>query len=217
MRICCDLDGVLIDFANPVIAKMNEVANDKSHPLYEVARSALQECDSAEFVIPHIDSAHPDECKASRTYMKALIQDDEEFWASLPWRKGGKQLWGYISQQKDVVIITTPMPWSGSINGRLRWIERELQVSRERIILTHDHSKGEHAFDDDGNPCVLVDDWIDNIEEFKEAGGHTIYYNCLYEGNDASSVTEVIDKLGEYLMDEAVEKIAEHLNDSNSN
>ena len=199
MRICCDLDGVLIDFGTPTIAKMNEVLNDESHPLNEMAREALAVCGDLEFGIPHIDSTHVKSCKAARTYMKALIGDDEEFWTNLPWRESGKRLWSHVREYDDVIIITSPMPWDGSINGRLKWIERELGVTRDRIFLTYDHSKGEYAIDEEGNPCVLIDDWIGNIEEFLEAGGHTIYFNCLYKECDDEDVNMVISKLEEYL------------------
>ena len=35
--------------------------------------------------------------QAARNYMYSRFQNDEEFWATLPWMPEGKKLWNYIN------------------------------------------------------------------------------------------------------------------------
>ena len=108
---------------------------------------------------------------AARSYMYALVEDDEDWWATIPWMKDGKELWKYI-RQFDPEILTAPMDKggkTGSLPGKLQWVEKNLKISSERVNFEHD--KWKYATSDDGKQNILIDDFESKISPWRAAGG----------------------------------------------
>lgn len=92
------------------------------------------------------------------------------FWSEMKWTKDGKQLWNYLKKYKPT-ILSTPLRNESSKIGKREWIARELKLPLDRIILSS--RKHEYAKDD----CILIDDTLININNFKEAKGVAIQHS----------------------------------------
>ena len=175
-QIYCDMDGVLVDFLAGAIKKMNETINDKNHPLHEIAEKVKAEIGSDTLEIAHLTKGHPRCVPCAREYMRPLLEDDEKFWADLPWMPEGKSIWNAIKDYNPI-ILTSPMDQNGhmgSIKGKEKWIKRHLRLdTNSRVIYSHD--KYEYATKG-GEPTVLIDDYDKNVRLFKEHGGITIHH-----------------------------------------
>jgi 5'(3')-deoxyribonucleotidase len=110
--------------------------------------------------------------------MQPLLEDDEDWWATLPFLEEGKKIWNVISKfNPEPIILTSPMDQNGkkgSIEGKKRWIKTNLQLSTNvEVIFSHD--KYEYAVKD-GEAAILIDDYEKNVSLFKEHGGHIIHH-----------------------------------------
>ena len=90
------MDGVLVDFETGVVAKMNSELSKENPKEPKLAAKVIAELGRNYVTVDDIGKYSPGKSKASVSYMYALVHDDEEFWANLPWNKGGKQLWARI-------------------------------------------------------------------------------------------------------------------------
>ena len=108
--------------------------------------------------------------------MRPLLEDDEDFWADLPWMPEGKAIWDAVKEYKPI-LLTSPMDQNGhrgSIKGKEKWIKRHLGLDiNRRVIFSHD--KYEYA-KKGGESTVLIDDYDKNIRLFKEHGGIVIHH-----------------------------------------
>ena len=177
-QIYCDMDGVLVDFLAGAIKKMNETINDENHPLSELANKVKAEAGGDQLEVAHLTKGDPLCLPCARDYMRPLLEDDEEFWANLPWMPEGKSIWNAIKEHNPI-ILTSPKDqngYTGSIKGKEKWIKRELGLDiNSRAIFSHD--KYEYA-SKGGEPTILIDDYDKNIRLFKEHGGITIHHLC---------------------------------------
>ena len=93
-----------------------------------------------------------------------------DFFAGLRWMHDGKQILKAVeSKFKDMYLLTTPMPNSGSWTGKMLWIERHLPQHKKQTIMTR-VPKSILA----GPDTLLIDDKDENIAEFVVAGGQGI-------------------------------------------
>jgi 5'(3')-deoxyribonucleotidase len=95
-----------------------------------------------------------------------------EFWANLEWWPDGEQILTLVEsffEQKDIYLLTCPMPNSESWTGKYEWVIRNLPEYSERLIITR-NCKSILASRDN----VLIDDKEGNIEQFVTAGGKGI-------------------------------------------
>lgn len=175
-QIYCDMDGVLVDFLAGAIKKMNQTINDKDHPLHEIAENVKAEIGSNTIELAHLTKGHPRCVDCARDYMRPLLEDDEKFWADLPWMPEGKSIWEAIKDYNPI-ILTAPMDQNGytaSIKGKEKWIKRHLGLGINRRVI-YSHDKYEYA-NKGGEPTVLIDDYDKNVRLFKEHGGITIHH-----------------------------------------
>jgi 5'(3')-deoxyribonucleotidase len=169
-QIYCDMDGVLADFEVGAVEKINRDIKDKniSGGFMDKLRLALSELGRDE--ITKTDLSKMDKgarLQPARDYMYDVLSDDEEFWATLPWMPGGKELWSYVSKYGSY-ILTAPMDnkGQGSEKGKRIWIENNLNPKPGVIEMSHDKYKW--AISKDGKPNILIDDFSTNTDPWNK-------------------------------------------------
>ena len=142
-RIYCDMDGVLCDF--------------KTAAVRETGMSIDNWMQSGE--------------KDKEAKWKPII-DNKRFWHTLPWEPGGQQLWSYINNYSPHILsayvehATDP----NCIPGKRFWAQSHLGLPTSRINLVKRAEKQNFA-KLNGEPTLLIDDYIKNINQFKARGG----------------------------------------------
>ena len=107
----------------------------------------------------------------------------KKFWVDLEWESDGHQLWDYIKKYKPK-LLSAPSRQNDSRVGKHEWVERELP-GVPLILRTAKHKKDLATPD-----SVLIDDRLDNIEGWKEAGGIGIHHTST------EKTIEELKKLG---------------------
>ena len=118
----------------------------------------------------------------------ALIKAKKNFWSTLPWMSGGKQLWSYISKF-DPHILSAYVEESfdpNCIPGKTKWLKTNVGVSTDRINLVKRVQKQNFA----NKNSILIDDYNKNISDFKKRGGIGIYHTST------SNTIRELKKLG---------------------
>ena len=121
----------------------------------------------------------------------APIKAQKDFWATLPWMPGGKQLWSYISKF-DPHILSAYVEESydpNCIPGKTEWLRRNAGITnKSKINLVR--RKEKKLFAKRGQPAILIDDYEKNIREFTQSGGIGIHHT------DTSNTISQLKKLG---------------------
>ena len=157
-RIYCDMDGVLCDFKTAAVRETGLPIAQWMH---------LGEKD-----------------KASK--WKPII-DNKRFWHTLPWQPGGQQLWSYINYYSPHILsayvenATDP----NCIPGKRFWAQSHLGLPTGRINLVKRREKQNFA-KLNGEPTLLIDDYIKNITQFRARGGIAIHHISA-----ASTITQL--------------------------
>jgi len=119
-----------------------------------------------------------------RELEKLLNEQPKNFWASLDWMPGGKDLWSYI-QKYNPIILSTPANNPESKEGKLLWIKKHLQLPENRIII--DINKEKYV---DSDKSLLIDDREKVLKPWRAAGGTGIQHI------NTSSTIKQLKKLG---------------------
>jgi 5'(3')-deoxyribonucleotidase len=194
-QVYCDMDGVLVDFEYSAIDKINETLKDPTHTLTHLSEIVIQELGRDYIILTDLKKGkYLSSSIAVRNLMQPLLEDDEEWWANLPFLEEGKKIWSIISKlEPKPIILTSPMNQNekkGSIEGKKRWIKTNLELSTNvEVIFSHD--KYEYAVKD-GKAAILIDDFEKNIRLFKQHGGHIIHHV-----NSAKDSLNILAALGE--------------------
>ena len=161
-RIYCDMDGVLCDFKTAAV-------RDTGLPIEQWMQSGGRD-------------------KASK--WKPII-DNKRFWYTLPWQPGGQQLWSYINNYSPHILsayvehATDP----NCIPGKRHWAMSHLGLPAMRINLVKRLEKQNFA-KLNGQPTLLIDDYIKNITQFRARGGI-----CIHHISAANTISQ-LKKLG---------------------
>ena len=161
------MDGVLVDFEKGVVDRINMNLKGPDPKFPTLANRVIKTLGRDYVVRNDIRKFSPEKSRTAAAYMYALVEDDVDFWANLPWMRKGKELWSYISQF-DPLILTTPMDQSGKLGsreGKRIWAEKNLGIELNEDSFSH--KKYEKAITD-GNPCVLIDDFHTNINPWNK-------------------------------------------------
>jgi hypothetical protein len=102
-------------------------------------------------------------------FWKPINDAGYDFWINLEWKQDGKELWDYIKKYKPE-LLSAPSRQNDSRIGKYDWVERELP--NVHLILRSAKHKKDYASPD----AVLIDDRIDNINGWREAGGIGIHH-----------------------------------------
>jgi 5'(3')-deoxyribonucleotidase len=93
-----------------------------------------------------------------------------DFWINLEWIKpDGKRLWKYIKKHNPE-ILSAPSNRNESRVAKHDWVKRELPGVT--LILR----SAKHKKDFAASKSILIDDRIDNIQSWREAGGIGIHH-----------------------------------------
>lgn len=97
------------------------------------------------------------------------VTDNFNFWFSMAWLEGGKELWDSI-KHLNPVILSSPGLSSFAVEGKQSWARENLG---ENVQVTLTPNKDEYA---DGR-SILMDDMEKNINPWNEREGLGILYN----------------------------------------
>lgn len=196
MNIYCDMDGVLVDFISGALEKVNEALINPPEKLKAEVEQTIAELGRNQVVAADLAKYSPTNVKAASNLMYQLLEDDEEFWANLPWMPEGQKLWNFISRYNPT-ILTSPMDKRGklgSLRGKERWIKENLGLANIRGLI-FEHKKYKHALSGEASvPNILIDDFMSKVGPWREHGGHGLHHT----GNAA----QTIEELKELLKDE---------------
>ena len=106
----------------------------------------------------------------------APIKANKNFWSTLPWMAGGRQLWTYISKF-DPHILSAYVEGSfdpNCIPGKTQWARSRLGIGSSKINLVT--RKEKKLFAKRGQPAILIDDYEKNVREFTRSGGVGIHH-----------------------------------------
>jgi len=179
------MDGVLVDFLSGAMEQINKCLNDPEHWLSNMAEQVRQETGRDYVIAEDLEKYGDGASDAARKYMYYLVEDDREFWANLPWMKGGEKLWEYVSQH-DPSILTSPMDKKGkkgSLLGKMDWLNANLGLDTNREVIFA-HNKYEYAEAEDGTKNILIDDFLSKIIPWRKAGGKGVHH----QGNSSQTI-----------------------------
>ncbi len=169
-RIYCDMDGVLVDLAGGIL---NAAKQDATNPKQRAAVMKIITSD-----IEWRAHKGDEKMKKGLKFIYKLLNNDQDFWASLPPMKDSMVLWSFISQFEPFILSH---PWDdSSAKGKRMWLSTlagniNPATPQSRIILTGD----KHKFainKTTGAPNVLIDDMEKYIGPWKKAGGIAIHH-----------------------------------------
>jgi len=118
------------------------------------------------------------------------IKNTRNFWANLPWKRDGRQLWNYIKKYNPSILSATVQA-STDPNckpGKLKWLQGNLGLtdsSRINIVL-RSQKKNYVMTSRGGSPAVLIDDYPKNIKEWTAKGGVGILHTTT-----SSTITQL--------------------------
>lgn len=106
-----------------------------------------------------------------------------DFWKDLEWAPDGhgilRTVTYYINPQ-NIYLLTTPMPNLQSAWGKAEWVDKHLPDYNKRLIITR---APKELLARSGR--LLIDDKDENINKFRNAGGHAILiYRPWNRGKD---------------------------------
>ena len=104
------------------------------------------------------------------------IKKTKNFWSTLPWKSGGRQLWNYIKKFDPHILSAYTTEDPNCKPGKRRWLSNNIGLSGNRINLVRRSEKRNFAMDG-RRPAILIDDYPKNISDFKSAGGIGIIHS----------------------------------------
>jgi hypothetical protein len=104
------------------------------------------------------------------------IKKTKNFWSTLPWKSGGRQLWNYIKKFDPHILSAYSTEDPNCKPGKRRWLSNNLGLSGSRVNLVRRSEKRNFAMDG-RRPAILIDDYPKNISDFKSAGGIGIIHS----------------------------------------
>ena len=180
-KLYCDMDGVLCNFDEQFINKLNDKEFGGKHYRSEELKG--------------ISTPNDFEVKFGKEEFWKFIDEicGKEFWSEMEWTPGGSQLWGVIGNL-NTTLLTSPSRTMISRIGKRSWAKSHLTPSPEGIIFKYSLNKQEQAISDvaKGLEPILIDDRRDIIDRWQDAGGIGIHHP---KNGDPSQVIARIRKL----------------------
>lgn len=96
---------------------------------------------------------------------------DADFWRNLAWTKEGPEFLYLVENifgQENIVLLTSPGPIPGSVQGKIDWIEKHMPAYKNQYLLGAPKDRA-------ASPAkVLVDDYNENIKKFLAGRGKAV-------------------------------------------
>lgn len=116
---------------------------------------------------------------------EVLKKEPVEWWATMPWKKDGKQLWDHLIKNvptDQLYILSSPTKDKElkAHDGKLQWLKNngiEKQIGRENIIIDSD----KHKYVKDNGKSILIDDTPEKIEKWMNANGTGVLHKSTLE------------------------------------
>jgi len=188
------MDGVLVDFEKGAVTAINEQLESPNPKFPKLATKVIKSLGRNYIKLSDIKKSSSTNSDEARIYMYTLFEDDEKWWATLPWMKDGQRLWSYI-RQFNPEILTSPMDKGGkqgSLAGKRRWVAENLKIDPDRIIFKHD--KWEKALSEDGKRNILIDDFASKVDPWDKAGGIGILH---INASNTIKILKLLEELDE--------------------
>ena len=104
------------------------------------------------------------------------VQQTKGFWANLDWMPNAKRLYDFIIRYNPYVLSAFSGRDPTSKVGKMKWLKKHTKFARLKIHLVKRAQKQAYAKNRDGEPNVLIDDYIKNINEWEAKGGIGIHH-----------------------------------------
>ena len=108
------------------------------------------------------------------TFLSTLEGSSVDWWANLDWQEGGKKLWILLRELNTEILTACPSQCKMQPNvkkGKKKWCKKNLKMSTGINVTTR---RGKVRFV--GERHILIDDYIKNVNEWKQAGGIAIHH-----------------------------------------
>jgi len=150
-------------------------------------------CDMDQVLCAFIDGASKvigsDFRKANRDTRWKVISNTKGFWEKLDWMPGAKRLYQRISKYDPYILSAYSDRDVNSKPGKYKWIQKNTRIPKSRVLLVKRAQKQAYSTEN-GQPSVLVDDYIKNIKEWENKGGIGVHHT------DVSKTLKELTNLG---------------------
>ena len=102
--------------------------------------------------------------KGRTAFWEPIAKAGAGFWIRLKWMPDGQQLWDYINQYNPT-LLSAPSKEESSKIGKRVWVKQN--IPGVKLILRPASQKQQFS----GENQILIDDRVDNIEQWKSKGG----------------------------------------------
>ena len=123
------------------------------------------------------------DAQGKEAFWNPIAKSGVKFWVTLKWMPDGQQLWDYLSPYNPI-LLSAPSKEESSKIGKRIWVKRNLPSAK--LILRPASQKQQFS----GENKILIDDRVDNIEQWKSKGGIGILHTS------ASDTIKQLKELG---------------------
>lgn len=111
-------------------------------------------------------------------FWKLINAEGSKFWSEMEWMPGGEDLWNFVLNNfEHVVILTRPSSQKSSEIGKRIWVKNHMpQIDSDKDVFMAHHGKAPFC---KGPNDVLIDDFTVNINPWNEAGGIGILHRSV--------------------------------------
>ena len=103
------------------------------------------------------------------------INQTKGFWANLDWMPNAKRLYKFIERYDPFVLSAYSSRDPSSRNGKMKWLSKNTKFKGSHIHLVKRAQKKAYA-KTNGEPNILIDDYIKNINEWEAKGGIGVHH-----------------------------------------
>ena len=104
-----------------------------------------------------------------------MINQTKGFWENLEWMPSSKRLYKFIMRYDTFILSAYSGRDPSSKNGKMKWLNKNTNFKKSRIKLVKRAQKQAYATTN-GEPNILIDDYMKNINEWEARGGIGIHH-----------------------------------------
>ena len=191
--IYLDMDGVICDFDKQTVAllsndeiikkfaltpklsittsKLNKIGIETREEFYEKLLILRDKCINVNDPFDAYNKGSKNEFGFSVTH-NMIRTWGPEFWSTMPWQDGGKELVEFVRSLGISIEILTAGKGSTADIGKKEWLSNNGMGDIPFNIVQRGLDKGEYA---DINK-ILIDDKLENIQIFQKSGGLAVHH-----------------------------------------